>query len=232
MIVPIQKNRIFEEVSKQMIAHIESGDWKAGEKIIGEIELSKEFQVSRNSIREAMKALQMAGILEAKSGLGTFVAQDAAQKLRDSRLFRMLGEDEYYDEIIETRFVIETGMVYLAAQMCTEEDIARLERNYEELVRVTEEDDREDIMRLGHEFHQMIVDIPGNRVLSVFYESIRQSLQEERAQYGTEFSKETFGNGTHRAIIEAMKCHDAMRARALMEEHIIRKKRAPGKEKV
>lgn len=63
MITPIQKNKVYEDISTQIKQQIEDGTWKEGERIQGEIELAKEFQVGRSSIREAIKSLQVLGIL-------------------------------------------------------------------------------------------------------------------------------------------------------------------------
>ena len=90
MIIPVQKNRVYENVSAQIRSQIEQGAWKEGDRIQSEMELAKLFQVSRGSIREAIKSLQMAGIVEAHSGQGTFVAPNALQKIRDGHLADML----------------------------------------------------------------------------------------------------------------------------------------------
>ena len=63
MIIPVQKNRVYENVSAQIRSQIEQGAWKEGDRIQSEMELAKLFQVSRGSIREAIKSLQMAGIV-------------------------------------------------------------------------------------------------------------------------------------------------------------------------
>ena len=83
MLTPIKKNRVYEGVAQQIKEQIEKGIWKEGERIQSELELAKTFQVSRGSIREAIKSLQMAGLLEAHSGQGTFVSANACEKIRD-----------------------------------------------------------------------------------------------------------------------------------------------------
>ena len=100
MLKPVQKSRVYEDVSRQIRDQIESGQWKEGTRIQSETELAKVFQVSRGSIREAIKSLQMAGLLEARSGHGTFVAPNACQKIREGRLAEKLNSAEYYDDIL------------------------------------------------------------------------------------------------------------------------------------
>ena len=64
MIVPVQKNRVYENVSAQIRDQIEQGAWKEGDRIQSEMKLAELFHVSRGSIREAIKSLQLAGIIE------------------------------------------------------------------------------------------------------------------------------------------------------------------------
>ena len=90
MITPIQKNKVYEDISTQIKQQIEDGTWKEGERIQGEIELAKEFQVGRSSIREAIKSLQVLGILGARTGQGIYIAPNALQRINDNRLMEML----------------------------------------------------------------------------------------------------------------------------------------------
>lgn len=124
MITPVQKNRVYENVSAQICSQIEQGAWKEGDRIQSEMELAKLFQVSRGSIREAIKSLQMAGIVEAHSGQGTFVAPNALQKIRDGHLADMLSNTEYLDDVLQCRYIIESYTTRVASQVSTPEDIA------------------------------------------------------------------------------------------------------------
>ena len=65
------------------------------------------FQVSRGSIREVIKSLQMMGILESKSGQGTFLRKNALQKIRGSRFINMINDEQYRDQVLECRYLIE-----------------------------------------------------------------------------------------------------------------------------
>ena len=135
MIVPVQKKSVFEDISEQIQNQIENGSWKEGEKIQGELALAQLFQVSRGSIREAIKSLQLMGILEARTGQGTFVAQNAVQKIRDNKLIEMINDDEYRDQVLECRYMIEPQAAFVAAQICTEDDIAHLQFLYNEMMK-------------------------------------------------------------------------------------------------
>lgn len=172
MITPIQKNKVYEDISTQIKKQIEDGTWKEGERIQGEIELAKEFQVGRSSIREAIKSLQVLGILEARTGQGTYIAPNALQRINDNRLMEMMSNEHYYDEILQCRLILESQAAYLAAKQCTEEDIAYLQKNYEEMVEDTLQGRDEESEKKGHEFHAYIVKMLHNDVLMALYNSL------------------------------------------------------------
>lgn len=224
MIVPVQKKSVFEDISEQIQNQIENGTWKEGEKIQGEFALAELFQVSRGSIREAIKSLQLMGILEARSGQGTFVAQNAVQKIRDNKLIEMINDDEYRDQILECRYMIEPQAAFVAAQICTEEDIAHLQHLYEEMMHSSDLGELKKMNMWGQLFHSYIVDLMKNEILSAIYKTIEQQLLNERET----FAKNNENNVVisyhheHEELIEAFKKHDAVLARKIMDKHLSR----------
>lgn len=221
-IKPIQKNRVFEDVAAQIREQIEIENWKCGDKIPGEVELSKLFQVSRGSVREAIKSLQILGILEAYSGQGTFVAANALQKINDNKLTEIISDESKFDEILECRYIIETQAAHVAAKACTDEDIEYLEKTYDEMMSYTEQGNYIKYNEYGHKFHTKIVDIMHNEVISAFYASIVPRLREERESFSTSNSMDTIleAHGEHKKLIEAFKIHDADKAREIMIHHL------------
>jgi len=73
---------IYQDVLNQILNLIKNGEWLAGDRIPTEIELSKVFQVSRNSIREALKILEHQKIISSKAGSGTHVLEDSFQNIQ------------------------------------------------------------------------------------------------------------------------------------------------------
>ena len=225
MITPIQKNKVYEDISTQIKQQIEDGTWKEGERIQGEIELAKEFQVGRSSIREAIKSLQVLGILEARTGQGTYIAPNALQRINDNRLMEMMSNEHYYDEILQCRLILESQAAYLAAKQCT--DIAYLQKNYEEMVEDTLQGRDEESEKKGHEFHAYIVKMLHNDVLMALYNSLVQMVLEEREEFekDSELEEVLSYHREHGELIQALKDHDAERARKIVEYHLTRKMR-------
>ncbi len=222
MLVPVQKKRVFEDISAQIQKQIEEGIWKEGDQIQGELELSKLFQVSRGSIREAIKSLQVLGILVAVSGQGTFVAQNALQKIKDNRFVEMINDEKYRDEVLECRYMIEPQAAFVAAQVCTEEDIAYLQSCYDNMMEASEKDDIKNMNYWGQSFHTYIVGMMKNEVLSAIYKSIEQRLLDDRKEFaqGNEKPELLSYHHEHLEIIEAFKEHNAALARKIVDGHL------------
>lgn len=222
MLVPVQKKRVFEDISAQIINQIEDGNWKEGEQIKGELELSKLFQVSRGSIREAIKSLQIMGILVAVSGQGTFVAENALQKIKDSRFVDMISDGKYRDEVLECRYMIEPQATFVAAKICTEQDIAYLQDCYDTMMAYADADDVKNVNCWGQRFHTYIIEMMKNKVLSAIYKSIEQRLLDERKEFmlGNEKQELLMYHHEHLEIIDAFRKHDAVLARKIMDQHL------------
>jgi len=222
MLVPVQRKRVFEDISEQIQKQIEEGIWKEGEQIQGELELSKLFQVSRGSIREAIKSLQVMGVLVAVSGQGTFVAPNALQKIKDNRFVEMISDDNYIDEMLECRYMIEPQAAFIAAKVCTEEDIACLQSCYDKMMAASEKDEIKIMNYWGQTFHTYIIRMIKNEVLTAIYKSIEQRLLDDREGFAKENKKQQMllYHHEHLEVIEAFKKHDSDGARDILERHI------------
>ncbi len=223
MIKPAVKKNLFEEVSEQIIELIKKGTWKPGDKIPGEMNLSESFQVSRNSIREALKALELTGILSSKAGKGTFVSERALRNINNRELAKLIEDESTVVELMETRLMIEPELAYLAAQKATPEDIAKLEdsilRSKKALV------DHEYTIERGMEFHAIIRKASGNRILGNFMTSINDNLMAQRAtamlKHLDEYVIDIEWN-EHVKMLEYIKAGEADLIKKYMYDHIAR----------
>src|SRR6056297_2092576 len=114
---PIQKNRISEQIIDQIYSLIISGNLKPGDKMPSERELSEQFEVSRNSIREAIRILEILGFLVSKRGDGTYITEMSENIFEDyiSKQNINIEHVKAY-ELIEARLMIEPKIVKLAAK--------------------------------------------------------------------------------------------------------------------
>lgn len=176
----------------------------------------------------------MAGIVEAHSGSGTFVAQGALQKLQDDKLREMLGNSEYLDDVLQCRFIVESYTTRIASQIAAPNDIAFLRANFDKMMEYEKQGDFEGLNRTGIEFHAYIVRMLGNQVLSALYDSLVQPLLDERSDFfdGDESAElRQRGHIDHSALIDALEQHDEEKAEEIIEAHLVRKLRKAENEK-
>lgn len=122
MIQKINRLSLVEQVAEQMEQLIEQGQWKVGEKLPPEMELMDKFGVSRNTLREAIRALVHAGLLETKQGSGTLVRSTS---VLGAALKRHVKKSTMM-ETLEVRFALEKQAAKMAAERRTEGDLAKL----------------------------------------------------------------------------------------------------------
>jgi GntR family transcriptional regulator, transcriptional repressor for pyruvate dehydrogenase complex len=221
MITPAKKQNLYEEVSRQIIEMISSGQWKPGERIMGELELSRQFQVSRNSIRESIKALELVGILESRTGIGTFVADQALLNINSMLLSNLIDEESTLVELMETRLIVEPGLTYLAVKHATEEDITELDNIIKKGKKALVE--KNYTFDLGFEFHKKIFAMSHNRILINLLDSITGSLIVTRGTVFFQHLNEYILNSEldeHMEMLECIKRKDAVLAKNLMQRHI------------
>src|SRR6185437_12069399 len=108
---------------EQLIANVVNGRWKAGDRIPAERELCQQLGIARTSLREALKAMELVGMLDSRVGDGTFVCP-RSEFLSRPLLWAFTGTDhEELQEIMEARTIIEESLAGLAATRGTAEEI-------------------------------------------------------------------------------------------------------------
>jgi GntR family transcriptional repressor for pyruvate dehydrogenase complex len=221
MIRNVERTSIYEEVVKQIIYMIKSGNWKPGQMIPGEMDLSKQFNVSRNSMREALKALQLTGILESKAGKGTFLTDDCIQNINRMDLLDNLKKNSSILELFEARLIIEPQLAYFAAERANEEEIKKLRQIIEKFDKDIENNAY--TIEGGYEFHKFIAGMSKNGILCNFLNSITDELKAQRFMLVHEYLNDTeilLEQGEHKMLYKAIKEGDSEQARKIMYDHI------------
>ena len=215
MLRPAIKATIHDNILAQLIHAVTSGIWQPGDRLPGEQELAKQFQVSRNSIREVLKALVLSGVLEAQPGQGTFVTQDALVKLEGGGLASSIWGDASLWDMKEVRQLLESHIAYLAAKRATPEQLQALElslRSHAHDENITESHAR---------FHQILSTMAGNPLLANLLRSVQGKMDELRERYSSmpQGVMDTFDE-EHGYIFHLVKEHRPEEARDAMIRHI------------
>ena len=215
MIKPASRSTLHDNILAQLVKAIKAGQWRPGDKIPGEQELAKQFQVSRNCIREVLKALSLSGVLEAFSCQGTFLTKDAMTKIEGHGLASTLMGDVSLSELKEVRLFLEGQMAYLAAKRADEAGLEILRKS------LRSRNPEENYIDSDFRFHKALGALAGNTLLTHILNSIQNRLDELRSNYSKipvdvvrDFDEE------HAAIYDLVKEHKAEEAREAMLEHI------------
>lgn len=210
MTLPVRKpvrRSLSHQVLESMETLICEGAWKVGDRIPSEPELMKLFQVSHNTIREAVQGLTHAGMLIARPGDGTYVT--ATDRLDAALAHRLKQAD--MGRILEARLAIEKAIVALAAIHCTQEDVEAME---EALARFKER--RGDGIEDDMAFHLCIANATRNPILSQIYRVIAAYLSQHFAATLCERQYEPAAIALHESLIDAMRQRDASAAQQLV----------------
>ena len=172
----IKRDSLSKQVSDKLESMIESGAYQVGDRIPTEPELMDMFQVSRNTVREAVQSLTWAGILEVKQGDGTYV--------RSTNRFQANMNQRYsqvdLEDIRETRNCLEVSIAHLAAQRRNQEDIAKMEAAL--LKRREQTTDSKENTRADLDFHMVIANACHNTILIDVYKSLSAYLESQIAE--------------------------------------------------
>ena len=123
----IKRRRLFQDVVQRIQDLIRDERLKPGDRLPAERELAEQLQVSRSSLREAMRTLELQELVVSKPGAGTFVRAEAPEPVNDALVaYLSEGKDALLD-VFEMRHILEPQIAALAAERATPEDLQRME---------------------------------------------------------------------------------------------------------
>jgi DNA-binding FadR family transcriptional regulator len=227
--VPFQAvaaQRLYEQVAGQVTDLVARGEFKPGDRLPPERDLAKMLAVSRPTVREAMIALEIAGLVEVRGGAGAFVTDKAAKSNGNGgRLFEGVGSSPL--ELVAARRTIEPEVAALAAQRATGDEIAAIA---ETVAMIAAAQDTPAHRAADHKFHIRIGLASHNSVLTAIVDECWAEMYSpmfERmgaitglivARCSPQQRDTTVAE--HEAVYRAIAAHDAAAARAAMDAHL------------
>lgn len=216
----ITSKKVADQVFDQLLTQIKQGTWKAGEKLPSESELCATFDVSRISIREAVKQLAAMGLIETRQGEGSFLRQISVGNCAQSALFPMFVMDPpSLLEIIEFRDITEPGAIALAAGRITPEELKELEQYVTDMqnkdidIREFIDDDLKFHIAISKASHNSFI----IKMNDFMFDMLREGMETIVSKLGR-----SDGIYYHTAILAALKNGSKETAVAIMKEHIER----------
>lgn len=196
---------------------LEEGLVGPGEKLPAERTLATKFQVNRASLRQALTALEIMGVLTRRVGAGTYLSPDAKLILSAPMEFLILVDGISFQDLMEARIIVEPEMAARAAQRATFEHLVELRGALKQM-----EESGHDMARLvasDLQFHEGVARASGNRTCQHMFAVIHQAMLRliSRTTKVEDLRKKVL---MHRSIYAAIHQRDAELARQLMREHL------------
>lgn len=215
-----RNERAYEKVIEHIKSEIWQGTLKRGERLPPERELAESLGVSRNSVREAIRTLSLLGFVSSTQGAGNFVTCDIEQNLRESlRMMVLLGETNYL-QISQLRRGLESENARLAAERIAPKQGARL-RELARLMR--EEPDPQQASRYDQEFHLLLCDASGNRLIKSLFAAMLSTINDFISTMYVRIVADPVQadalHNAHQRLADALAAHDAEGAGEAIQSH-------------
>ena len=213
----VKKKRIHEEIIAQIRQELEDGGLKPGDRLPSERELSERFQVSRASVREAIRAMESMGLVTIKTGEGTYVAT-GSEVLLSPLASIILQQKEVLLDIFEARKVIEPEIAALAAQRAGPEEIRQMEEVLVDQARQIAQG--ESGVEADTAFHSLLTQATKNKVFLRLNDAVVDSLRETRERSLQIHGRPSRSLAGHQEILKAVRAKDPEKARQAMLYHL------------
>jgi GntR family transcriptional repressor for pyruvate dehydrogenase complex len=215
----IQTSRLYEQIVQQIEESILKGELNEGSQLPAERDLAKQFGVSRTAVREAIKALQEKGLVDAFPGRGTFVTNGTSNSMRRS-LDRIIksGEPDGLAYLVEVREILEPEIAALAAVRATEQDLTAMREALDVMDNAGRDSDA--FIEADLDFHLALAEAAANPIVLSLIDSIVGLLREQRLRIFRIPGGPECGQDHHKRILEAIQRHDPHEARVAMQAHL------------
>jgi GntR family transcriptional regulator, transcriptional repressor for pyruvate dehydrogenase complex len=217
-IVPIRRVKLYEEVAARIRSLIASGELGPGQALPSERKLAEQFRVGRTVIREAIRQLEVSGLVESRHGGGNYVREVTVEHLVAPIATVLNGMVHLREELVDARLLFEPQMARAAAARATPEDLRGLEdiiRRQEERVANGRSGAEEDA-----EFHDLLARATRNTVVERIMEVIDGLLEDSQARLFRSVERSEISLEGNRRILEAVLRHDQEAAQEAMVEHL------------
>ncbi|MBU5256923.1 FadR/GntR family transcriptional regulator [Tissierella praeacuta] len=221
MFTPIKNTTVSEKVVEQIKDMLSKGNLNKGDRLPSERQMAETLEVSRSSVREALRELEMMGLIESRQGEGNFIKSNFEDILFEPFSTIFLIKESNAKEILELRNVIEKGTVVLAAERITAdelEDIRKILDTAEDL------DSEEELAKLDIIFHYKIAQASKNfllqSILNAVSSLIEASIKDIRKNIMIKEEHKEIIKKQHLDIYESLESHNPKIAERAMSNHL------------
>jgi GntR family transcriptional repressor for pyruvate dehydrogenase complex len=213
-----QVKPVYEGVRERIQELIRKGELRVGDKLPPERKLAETFKVSRNSVREAIRALAEKNIVRSRHGDGTYISAPEESLFTDSLAQLLRTQSRRIKEVFEFRKLLEPQIASLAAEHISPKEVDRLK------ILVFEQERRllagEDDADLDAAFHLLLARATRNKVLLEVVKTLSHILTETRSGPLQSEQRRRASVRTHILIVDALERGDVQGAREAMRRHL------------
>ncbi len=221
MFTAIKTTKVYEQVIEQIKEMVSNGTLKRGDKLPSERELSVQLGVSRASIREALRALEVIGLLDCRQGEGNFIKENFGDSLFEPLSIMFMLNKSEPQEVFELRTIIEVETAALAAKLITEEELKELKQLIDMMKNCEDEDQQS---KLDKDFHYNIAKASKNflilTILNTVSTLIDSLIKDARLQILKNESNKNVIDYHHERIYNALTKRDSQEASTIMRMHM------------
>jgi len=214
----LPRTTLTEAAFEQLIAYVVNGTWKAGDRLPPERELCQQFGIARTSLREALKAMELVGMLDSRVGDGTFVCP-RSEFLSRPLLWAFTGTDhEELVEIMEARTVVEEALAGLAAERASADEISAIKMTIMQMRDVIAAESS--ILEADMSFHLAVAAAAHNEVLRNAVQLLR-NITRQWLKYKVQLPNVAASVlKRHEAVYRAIAARKPRAARLAMRKHL------------
>ena len=213
----VRTRRVFEEICDQIRQRLASGVLKPGDKLPAERDLALEFKVSRPAVREALRTLEISGVVSLQKGVkgGAFIRDGNPQLLTQSLQDLMFLGKVSLQSLTETRVLINGLVIQLACERATEEDFQAIEDNIDYIERTDDLEHRAEVSML---FFRLIARATRNEVLTMLVDSLGDIIRFVIDKTGRMARPELVA--VRRRILKGLRARDVKAATKAMNDYL------------
>lgn len=213
----VRRDKVYEGVAKQ-IERLILKKLRPGDKLPSERELAEMLRVSRSSIRDAIRSLELMGMVEPRQGAGTIVREISSESMVNPLANALKRQEELIAELLDFRLMLEPQLAACAATRVSPDEISEMEEileRQEKKLRAGESTIGED-----SEFHYAIALASGNSVVLKVLDTLMDLLRDSRERSLQTEGRPQKSLASHRRILAALKRNNAGAATVAMRTHI------------
>jgi GntR family transcriptional repressor for pyruvate dehydrogenase complex len=221
LFTPVENKRTFEAVSSKIKTLVFQGVLKPGDRLPSEAELAKQFNVGRQTVREALRILELSGFIAVQKGFGggPIIKDTILTNITNRFLDALEMEKIPVDEFVMARLMLEKGIVNHAIDNADERDIKALQENLAEAMALIA--NKQLATDVNFTFHALLAKASKNAVFMILEKAINAIHRNLRSRRTADFGTSKHATLTHEKILDAFIKRDRESAVALLEQDIL-----------